>query len=73
MVDSYHKWRSCESKVAHSRWSAAAREAGRMNARHGTTLYRAYLCPYCGWYHVGRRKNKWTPERVSGAAASRKR
>lgn len=58
--DPFHRWRSCESKVAHDRWSAAAQEANRKNAQHGSIRYQAYLCPYCSWYHVGRRKAKWS-------------
>ena len=58
--DPYHRWRSCESKVPHSRWSAASQEANRQNARHGSKRWRAYFCRYCGLYHVGRRKMNWT-------------
>lgn len=69
--DPNHQWRSCESKVAHGRWSAAAREANRLNARHGATQWQAYLCQYCGWYHVGRRKATWSEWKE--AATRRKR
>ena len=67
----YHQWRSCEVKVSHGRWSVAAREARRLNAQHGETRYRAYLCRYCGWYHVGRQKAEWSERK--NAVMRRKR
>lgn len=66
-----HQWRSCESKVAHDRWSTASREANRLNALNGSTQWQAYLCGYCGWYHVGRHKTRCSEWKE--AAARRKR
>lgn len=46
--------RSCEGKRSHSsRWAAVC-EAGRLRKVTENGRYKAYKCPFCGLWHVGR-------------------
>lgn len=46
--------RSCTNKVAHADEAKATRVAGYIQAKYGGVPVRAYKCPFCGKWHVGR-------------------
>lgn len=46
--------RGCTDKVAHADEAIAIRVAGYIQAKYGGVPVRAYKCPFCGKWHVGR-------------------
>lgn len=48
----------CQRKLKYENYKRAAAEAVRMAAAHPGTKYKAYRCPVCDYWHVGRPKPK---------------
>jgi hypothetical protein len=48
------RWRQCERKRQHPSLEAAAAEAQRL--QRYSKRYTPYRCPWCGGWHVGKRK-----------------
>jgi hypothetical protein len=68
----HQRRRSCESKVAYASREEALRAASLLRKSHGGGSWSAYVCPFCGRWHVGRqdaRKRRAMADRRAAAAS----